>query len=96
MQEDGSISICVLKMMSTYELKAPSEKSGHLGSGSALTANELHDLLGPQFPQLYNEEIKMIPGHMVSSKEFFFFFFCFLGPHPQHMEVPRLGVKSEL
>ena len=34
---------------------------------------------------------------------FFFFnlknvfkFFCFLGPHPQHMEVPRLGVESEL
>ena len=26
----------------------------------------------------------------------FFFFFSFLGPHPQHMEVPRLGVKSEL
>ena len=21
----------------------------------------------------------------------FFFFFCLLGPHPQHMEVPRLG-----
>ena len=27
---------------------------------------------------------------------FLFLFFCFLGPHPQHMEVPRLGVKSEL
>ena len=26
----------------------------------------------------------------------FFVFFCFLGPHPQHMEVPRLGVESEL
>ena len=26
----------------------------------------------------------------------FFFFSCFLGPHLQHMEVPRLGVKSEL
>ena len=26
----------------------------------------------------------------------FFFFFCFLGLHPQHMEIPRLGVKSEL
>ena len=26
----------------------------------------------------------------------FFFFFVFLGPHPQHMDVPRLGVKSEL
>ena len=27
---------------------------------------------------------------------FFFFFFFFLGPHLQHMEVARLGVKSEL
>ena len=26
----------------------------------------------------------------------FFFFFFFLGPHLQHMEVPRLGAKSEL
>ena len=26
----------------------------------------------------------------------FFFLFCFLRLHPQHMEVPRLGVKSEL
>ena len=25
-----------------------------------------------------------------------FLFVCFLGPHPQHMEVPRLAVKSEL
>ena len=27
---------------------------------------------------------------------FFFFFFCCLGPHLQHMEVPKLGVESEL
>ena len=27
---------------------------------------------------------------------FFFFFLVFLGPHPEHMEVPRLGIKSEL
>ena len=26
----------------------------------------------------------------------FFFFFFFLGPHPRHMEVPRLGVESEI
>ena len=26
---------------------------------------------------------------------FFFFFFVLLGPHPQHMEVSRLGVESE-
>ena len=25
-----------------------------------------------------------------------FFFFCFLGPYPQHMDVPRLVVKTEL
>ena len=30
------------------------------------------------------------------SSFFFFFFFCLLGPHPRHMEVPRVGVKSEL
>ena len=27
---------------------------------------------------------------------YFYFVFFFLGPHPQHMEVPRLGVESEL
>ena len=27
---------------------------------------------------------------------FFFFFLVFLGPHPWHMEVPGLGVQSEL
>ena len=25
-----------------------------------------------------------------------FIFFCFLGPYPRHLEVPRLGVESEL
>ena len=25
-----------------------------------------------------------------------FFFFCFLGPHSWHMEVPKLGAQSEL
>ena len=27
---------------------------------------------------------------------FILFYFVFLGPHPQHLEVPRLGVQSEL
>ena len=26
----------------------------------------------------------------------FIYFFAFLGPYPQHMEMPRLGVESEL
>ena len=29
-------------------------------------------------------------------RENFFFFLVFLGLHPQHMEIPRLGVKPEL
>ena len=36
---------------------------------------------------------------MKSRKSFYFFlsfFFCFLGLYPQHMEVPRLRVQSEL
>ena len=31
-----------------------------------------------------------------SSSSSFFFFFCFLGPYLRHMDVPRLGVHSEL
>ena len=31
-----------------------------------------------------------------NSERFFFAFFFFLGLHPRHMEVPSLGVKSEL
>ena len=26
----------------------------------------------------------------------YYFFFVFLGPHPQHMEVPKLGAELEL
>ena len=31
-----------------------------------------------------------------TAERFFFFLFCFLGPHPWHMEVPRIGVESKL
>ena len=34
---------------------------------------------------------QMPPWHFL-----FFPFSCFLGLHPRHMEVPRLGVESEL
>ena len=30
----------------------------------------------------------------ISPLDIEFFFFFFLGPNPQHMEVPRLGIKS--
>ena len=34
--------------------------------------------------------------NMRSQFDLFFSFLVFLGVHQQHMEVPRLGVKSEL
>ena len=42
--------------------------------------------------------LKINPDFNYASKFFFlsFFFFFFLGPHLQHMEVPNLGVESEL
>ena len=42
---------------------------------------------------LVSKKFKVFP----SSKPFVFFsFFVFLGLHPQHMEVPSLGVTSDL
>ena len=37
-------------------------------------------------------------GHMsfLVFWSFIYLFFCFLWPYPRHMEVPRLGVQSEL
>ena len=41
--------------------------------------------------------ISSAPGTALgASYIFFFFFLVFLARHPQHTEVPRLGVKSEL
>ena len=34
--------------------------------------------------------------HSLSFLFLFYFIFCLLGLHPQHREVPRVGVKSEL
>ena len=36
------------------------------------------------------------PTHLREIDFFFFLSFVFLGPHPHHMEVPSLGVESEL
>ena len=43
-----------------------------------------------------NKEAKGENKTLKDSALFFFFFFCILGPQEQHMEVPRLGIKSEL
>ena len=43
---------------------------------------------------LYSKVTQYI--HILFLSFFLSFFFFFLGPHPRHMEVPRLGVESEL
>ena len=47
------------------------------------------------------DSLKCSSYHVISGDEalvflFFYFFLFFLGPHPWHMEVPRLRVKLEL
>ena len=49
-------------------------------------------LLGP----LDSYRRQFSPPNITLSLGFFFFFFFFSGPHPWHMEIPRLGNKSEL
>ena len=39
-------------------------------------------------------QIRVVLGNVIITYCLFFFFF--LGPHPRHMEVPRLGAESEL
>ena len=42
-------------------------------------------------------ERPMVHGALIIPRQVFFFFsFFLLGPHLQHMEVPRLGVQLEL
>ena len=59
--------------------------------------------LGVSFPRKGSGRVRSIqeeawcPGLRINGREldFFFFFFVFLpflGPHPRHIEVPRLGV----
>uniref|UniRef100_A0A8D1KS28 Domain of unknown function with conserved HDNR motif domain-containing protein n=1 Tax=Sus scrofa TaxID=9823 RepID=A0A8D1KS28_PIG len=37
-------------------------------------------------------EVLEVPGSFLFLSFFLFFFFCFLAPHPWHLEVPGLGV----
>ena len=52
------------------------------------------DIVGPSAPQ----DLSVCSSWQQSSHDMFlcFFFPFFLGPQPQHMEVPMLGVELEL
>ena len=42
------------------------------------------------------QSLVMLQGKRRENQYFYLFVFLFLGPHPRHMEVPRLRVQSEL
>ena len=46
--------------------------------------------------QIYGDETTLYLFWLSFIFFVFLIFFSFLGPHPWHMEVPRLGVKLEL
>ena len=84
-----------------YMTKVPHLSLGHASSSTSLFP--LHQAAFCVFSSLssciqerdYSHTSEM--NHVTQFKQPpFFFFFCFLGPHPQHTEGRRLGVESEL
>ena len=64
-------------------------------------SSRLEDFLASYEPQYQEPQIANVLGHFVSKgnhqaprifQKIFFKYFVLLGPHPWHMEVPRLGV----
>ena len=62
------------------------QNPGWTGQGAGL------DIPKMRYSRLGHKEIALFPSFLPS----FLSFLCFLGPHPWHMEVPRLGVELEL
>ena len=69
-------------------LVAGQEVSGE-GQSWVVSRGHLFDVPGNVHPR-----VTLAPSRMLCNG--LFFFFRFLGPHPWHMEVPRLGVELEL
>ena len=50
----------------------------------------------PGWPPVPTEPLQNAPSFPLFLLHSYLFIFCFLGPHPWQMQVPRLGVESEL
>ena len=82
------------------------DELGEAGGGSTgasamfhfLTEKQLHDHFPPENALLLAspDDYIIIDSSVLCIFFFFLVFLPFLGPHPRDMEVPRLGVPSEL
>ena len=63
-----------------------------------IAMHHAHSHFMPSFMFLLRDFYALTSHFSISSFFFFFFLFSFvfLGSHPQHTEIPRLGVQSEL
>ena len=95
---ERSAAQCLLRDPGGSSLKSPSfQLHPELSPSPPVTDKQFthHFILSLSFPS-------SLPLHFSISLSLLFsqnsisFLLVFLGPHPQHMEVPRLGVESEL
>ena len=71
----------------------------HVGGGYAWQQMTTGALLGPPSLSSLLDPFLLYPRGPAAQRgevSILFIFLVFLGPHLQHMEIPRLGVQSEL
>ena len=84
----ASVSRVLIALLSWQE-----QSQCHLGMSLVQPSSLLSDEVGEPGLHLQHEGPWGMPPLLGSVV--FILFFGFLGPHPQHMEVPRLGIKSD-
>ena len=74
--------------------KKSCKKNNRTGS---ITLPDFRQALGESLRIWQNNVINYKSSRNIKEKDVLFFFFkILLGPYPRYMEVPRLGVESEL
>ena len=96
---------------SCWPTSQPQQLGIQASSATYTTAHGKHRILNPQSEARNRTCILMDTSRIINPLShnedslifnfyldyfFYFLFFCFLGLHPWHMKVPKLGVKLEL
>ena len=67
-----------------------------LGVGDTRPTRYIQALSYPGLGERTNYVLEQAHDNLQSNFYFILFYLFIYGPHPRHMEVPRLGIKSEL